>query len=68
MYPFNFISVGVDVGADFSCMSILTPNHKPICKLFKISHDSLDSLQRAISIIKKAEESNSMINLICSYC
>lgn len=60
MYPCDFISVGVDVGADFSWMSILTPNHKPIGKPFKIIHDSLDSLERATSTIKKAEESNSM--------
>jgi len=60
MYPFDFISIGVDVGADFSWMSILTPNHKPIGKPFKIIHDSLDSLERATSTIKKAEESSSM--------
>jgi len=60
MYAFDFISVGVDVAVDFSWMSILTPNHKPICKPFKIIHGNLDSLERATSTIKKAEESNSM--------
>lgn len=60
MYPFNFISVGIDVGADFSWISIITPDHKPVVKPFKIYHDNLDSLEKAISTIKKAEESNSM--------
>lgn len=44
MTYFDFLSVGIDVGADFSWMSILTPDHKPVVKPFKISHDSLDSL------------------------
>jgi transposase len=60
MYPFNFISVGIDVGADFSWISILTPDHKPIVKAFKVLHNDLDSLKRAVSTIKTAEESNSM--------
>lgn len=60
MYPFNFISVGMDVSADFSWMSILTPDYKPVGKPFKIYHDDLDSLKMTSSIIKKAEESNSM--------
>ena len=60
MYPFDFISVGIDVGADFSWMSILTPGHKPFIKPFKILHDNFDSLERAVLEIRKAEESNSM--------
>ena len=60
MYPFDFISIGVDVGADFSWMSILTPDHKPVGKPFKICHNSLDSLEQAILRIRKAEESYSM--------
>jgi transposase len=60
MYYFDFISVGIDVGADFSWISILTPDHKPIVKPFKVLHDSTDSLEKAVSTIKKAEESNSM--------
>lgn len=58
MYYFDFISVGVDVGADFSWISILTPDHKPVVKPFKILHDNLDSLNKAVLTIKKAEESN----------
>lgn len=60
MYPFDFISIGVDVGADFSWMSILTPDHKPVGKPFKICHNSLDSLEQAVLRIRKAEESSSM--------
>ncbi len=60
MYPFNFVSVGIDVGADFSWISILTPDHKPVVNTFKVLHNDLDSLQKAVSTIRKAEESNSM--------
>lgn len=60
MYYFDFISVGIDVGADFSWISILTPDHKPVVKPFKVTHDSISSLEKAVSTIKKAEESNSM--------
>lgn len=60
MYHFDFISVGIDVGADFSWVSILTPDHKPVVKPFKIIHDDINSLERAVLTIKKAEESNSM--------
>lgn len=60
MYPFNFISVGIDVGADFSWVSILTPDHKSVVKPFKISHNDIESLDKAVSTIKKVEESYSM--------
>lgn len=64
MFYFDFISVGIDVGADFSWVSILTPDHKPVQKPFKVLHDSLDSLEKAVFAIKKAEESYSMKALI----
>jgi len=54
MAYFNYISVGIDVGADFSWMSILTPDHKPVTKPFKIYHDKLDSLEKAVFEIKIA--------------
>lgn len=60
MYYFDFLSVGIDVGADFSWISILTPDHKPVVKPFKVLHDNIDSLKKATSTIRKAEESNSM--------
>lgn len=60
MYPFNFISVGIDVGADFSWVSVITPDHKPVFKPFKVLHNSLESLEKAVMTIKKAEELYSM--------
>ena len=54
-----FISVGIDVGADFSFMSIALPNQTLMGKPFKILHSDLNSLESAVSAIKKAEELNS---------
>jgi transposase len=56
----NFISVGVDVGADFSFMSLALPNQTFIGKPFKIVHDNLNSLEKAVQAIKDAEELHSM--------
>lgn len=60
MQHFNFLSVGVDVSADFSWFSILTPGHVPAMKPFKVLHSSLDSLEKAVFAIKKTEELHSM--------
>ena len=51
-----FISVGIDVGADFSWMSIALPNQQFVGKPYKILHNSMDSLTTAVSKIKEAEE------------
>ena len=51
-----FISVGIDVGADFSWMSIALPNQQLVGKPYKILHSSMDSLATAVSKIKEAEE------------
>ena len=51
-----FISVGIDVGADFSWMSIALPNQQLLGKPYKILHSSMDSLATAVSKIKEAEE------------
>lgn len=51
-----FISVGIDVGADFSFMSIALPNQTLLGKPFKITHSNLNSLESAVLAIKKAEE------------
>ena len=51
-----FISVGIDVGADFSWMSIVLPNQQFVGKPYKILHNSINSLQTAVSKIKEAEE------------
>ena len=55
-----FISVGIDVGADFSFMSIALPNQTFHGKPFKIFHDNLNSLGKAVLCIKEAEELYSM--------
>lgn len=51
-----FISVGIDVGADFSWMSIALPNQTFVGKPFKLLHSDLNSLSLAVSKIKEAEE------------
>jgi len=55
-----YISVGIDIGADFSFMSIALPNQTFVGKPFKITHSNLNSLETAVSKIKEAEESNSL--------
>jgi hypothetical protein len=55
-----YLSVGIDVGADFSEMSMALPNFQLIGKTFKIFHNRLDSLSSAVDRIKKAEELNSL--------
>lgn len=56
----SFISVGIDVGADFSFMSIALPNQTFVGKPFKILHSNLSSLSMAVSRIKEAEEMYSL--------
>ncbi len=51
-----FISVGIDVGADFSWMSIALPNQQFVGKPYKILHSNMNSLTTAVSKIKEAEE------------
>jgi transposase len=55
-----YISVGIDVGADFSWMSIALPNQTFVGKPFKILHSDLNSLTLAASKIKEAEEMYSL--------
>jgi hypothetical protein len=44
-YTFTpYLSVGIDVGADFSMMSMALPNQQLLGKPFKIFHNRLDSL------------------------
>ena len=54
-----FISVGIDVGADFSWMSIALPNQQFVGKPYKILHSSMDSLTTAVSIKKCLRHINS---------
>ena len=51
-----FISVGIDVGADFSYMSIALPNQQIVGKPIKITHSNLSSLEYCVRAIKEAEE------------
>ena len=51
-----FISVGIDVGADFSWMSIALPNQQFVGKPYKIIHSCMESLESAVFKIKEAEE------------
>lgn len=60
MYNKKFISVGIDVGSAFSFMTILAPDGAVIQKPFKITHNKPDSLEKAVSLIKKAEELHSL--------
>ena len=60
MYNKNYISVGIDVGSAFSFMTIVAPDGSVIQKPFKITHNKPDSLERAVSAIRKAEELSSL--------
>jgi transposase len=51
-----FISVGMDVGADFTWMSLALPNQTFAGKPLKILHSDLRSLEAAVCAIKEAEE------------
>ena len=62
MHNKNYISVGIDVGSAFSFMTILAPDETVILKPFKITHNNKDSLERAVSEIKKAEE---LLDYVC---
>ena len=55
-----FISVGIDIGCDSSYMSIALPNQTFSGKPFKIVHANVNSLEKAVSVIKEAEELHSM--------
>ena len=55
-----YLSVGIDVGADFSFMSIALPNQTYVGNPFKIIHANPASLEKAVLTIKEAEESNSL--------
>ena len=46
---------GIDVGKNFSEMCILSPNNE-IYHRIKIYHDSIDSIQKAIGLLQKAEK------------
>jgi transposase len=51
-----FLSAGIDVGADFSFMSIALPNQSFAGKPVKITHADLKSLERAARLLRESEE------------
>lgn len=55
-----YLSVGLDVGADFTWMSIMLPNGTLIGKPFKILHSDPASRDLAVKKIKEAQEAYSL--------
>ena len=55
-----YLSVGLDVGADFTWMSIMLPNGILTGKPFKIIHSEPDSRELAVTKIKEAQEMYSL--------
>ena len=56
----SYLSVGLDVGADFTWMSIALPNGAFIGKPFKIVHSDPRSRDLAVTKIKEAQETYSL--------
>ena len=55
-----YLSVGLDVGADFTWMSIMLPNGTLAGKPFKIVHSDPQSRELAVTKIKEAQEAYSL--------
>ena len=55
-----YLSVGLDVGADFTWMSIMLPNGILTGKPFKIIHSDPQSRELAVTKIKEAQETYSL--------
>ena len=55
-----YLSVGLDVGADFTWMSIMLPNGILTGKPFKIIHSDPQSRELAVAKIKEAQEMYSL--------
>ena len=55
-----YLSVGLDVGADFTWMSIMLPNGILTGKPFKIIHSDPQSREHAVAKIKEAQEMYSL--------
>lgn len=56
----HYLSIGLDVGADFTWMSIALPNGSFIGKPFKIIHSDPQSRDLAIDKIKEAQDTYSL--------
>lgn len=55
-----FLSVGIDVGADFSLMAIALPTQEIIGRPYKVLHSSLNSIQGAVDRIRNMEEQHGL--------
>ena len=53
---FPYLSVGIDIGADFSFMAIALPSQALIGKPYRIFHNSQRSLDGAVERIKALSE------------
>ena len=60
MAALPYLSVGFDVGADFTWMSIALPNGTFVGKPFKIIHSDSQSRELAVTKIKEAQETYSL--------
>lgn len=47
----SYLSVGIDIGADFSLMAIALPTQEIVGKSYKILHSSTRSMQGAVDRI-----------------
>lgn len=56
----TFLSIGIDVGADFSLMAAALPTQEIIGHTYTILHNSLDSLQGAVDRIRILESQNGL--------
>ena len=54
--PQSWLSVGIDIGADFSYMAIAMPDGTFIGKPFRIIHEDPKSRELAVRRIKEAQE------------
>ena len=50
-----FLSIGIDVGADFSLMAVALPTQEIVGRPYKILHSSLGSIQGAVDRIRAME-------------
>ena len=55
-----FLSVGIDIGADFSLMAIALPTQEVVGHSYKILHSSLRSIQGAIDRIRTLEKQHGL--------
>jgi len=54
-YSQPFLSVGIDVGADFSLMAVALPTQEIVGRPYKILHSSLSSIQGSVDRVRAME-------------